>query len=125
ALVLSATVLVIAWAAGRGARRDRLRAAGVLAAVVASHYLLDIVVHDSSMPVINHHGEVGLGVPMAAGVILESVLLLGGLAIYLGTTTARAPLGRFGPPLLTLALVGFNAYVAVSPAPEGVAGLAL
>jgi membrane-bound metal-dependent hydrolase YbcI (DUF457 family) len=69
-------------------------AAGAAAAVgwaVASHWILDAVVHRPDLPLYDNTAKVGLGLwnqPLVA-FALESILLLGGVALYVRTNGAR------------------------------------
>jgi hypothetical protein len=129
ALVLAAAAGAAAWAAprkpGGGTRRRRGRAAAIIAALVASHYALDAAVHAADLPLLTHRPELGLGPSVPVSVALETALVLGGSWLYLRTTVPADRLGRVGIPVLAAALVGFNAYVATTPPPGGVLGLAL
>lgn len=116
--------LTYAALAGRGPGRSRRRGAAALyGAVVLSHWILDAVVHDR-LPVLDHRVEIGLGLPVVAGLLLETALLVAGLVFYLRGTRARSRLGRFGIPALVLALAAFNVYVATAGTPASVAVLA-
>lgn len=97
----------------------------VVAGVVASHYILDIVVHRGELPLITHRAEIGIGVPVAAAVAVESLLVLSGLWIYLRSTSPRSALGRVGVPIMAAILIACNAFVATMPPPGGTVGLAL
>lgn len=91
-------VAAVAWsgAAYLGWRvwRARGAAAGAAAAVAAavfSHWILDAVVHRPDLPLYDNTAKVGLGLwnqPIAA-FALESILLLGGAALYVRMSGAR------------------------------------
>jgi membrane-bound metal-dependent hydrolase YbcI (DUF457 family) len=74
--------------------RARGAAAGAAAAVgwaVLSHWILDAVVHRPDLPLYDNTAKVGLGLwnqPMAA-FGLESLLLLGGVILYVRTRSER------------------------------------
>ena len=102
---------VAAWAGSIAgvhylARRDG-RAAAVLAALVVSHWLLDLVVHVPDLPLVPN-GSALLGAGLwnykLPALMLELALLFIGAAIYLGTSRARDAVGR-------RALVGFLALL--------------
>ena len=81
----------LTWVAciGLGARRQ---SATILAAVVATHWLLDLPMHRAILPVLDDSWKVGLGlwnVPLAA-FALEAVVLLGGLGWYLRSAATRS-----------------------------------
>ncbi|WP_147918947.1 hypothetical protein [Ruania zhangjianzhongii] len=116
--------LTAAVVAGRRPSRGRRHGAAVLfGAVVLSHWFLDAVVHEH-LPVLDHHQQVGLGVPVWAGLVVETALLGTGLVLYLRATTSRTRLGRFGIPALAVALAAFNVYVVTAPTPATVSLLA-
>lgn len=103
----------------------RRRIVLLTAGVVFSHYLLDVVVGDHDVPLIDHRIELGPALPVMIGFALETVLLVGGLIIYLRTTRARSPIGRLAMPAFIVTLIGFNAYVVSSPTPANITVLAL
>jgi hypothetical protein len=76
------------------ATRDR-RAAAVLAAGVLSHWVLDFVTHSPDMPLYPGGPVVGLGLwnSTAGTLAVESVMLAGGLGLYLAATRARDRIG--------------------------------
>jgi hypothetical protein len=73
------------------------RGAWVAAALVLSHWFLDVLVHRPDMPLTPHGPVVGLGLwnSVAATVITEGGLLTIGLIVYLRTTVARDGVGRW------------------------------
>lgn len=91
-------VAAVAWAGaaylGWRVWRARGAAAGAAAAVAAavfSHWILDAVVHRPDLPLYDNTAKVGLGLwnqPIAA-FALESILLLGGAALYVRMSGAR------------------------------------
>jgi hypothetical protein len=108
-----------------GSRTVRSAAAALIAAVVASHYLLDFIVHAPELPLLDHSLEIGLGLSGMAAFTIESALLLGGLWLYLGATVARNALGRYGMIGFAILLIAFNLYVVTSPTPASLAIVAL
>src|SRR5262249_5244567 len=74
------------------------RAAGVLAAVVLSHWVLDVVTHRPDMPVLIDGPYLGLGLwsSVRATVAVELLMFAGGLALYQRTTRAVDAIGRYG-----------------------------
>lgn len=104
----------LAWSAAAGAiallRRATRRAATLLAAAVASHWVVDAVVHRAELPLGGPGSpQVGLGLweRLPLGLCLEAVLTLGGLLLFL----AGAKVGRgrsWGIAALTLALLVFT-----------------
>jgi hypothetical protein len=106
-------------------RRMRSAAASVTAAVVASHYLLDVVVHPPELPIVDHTVVLGLGVAGVIAVLVEAALLVGGTWLYLRATTPRNALGRYGMIAFVVLLLTFNLYVVSSPTPASLALIAL
>jgi hypothetical protein len=105
--------LVLVWAgmlaALHFAVRRELRAALVIAALVASHWLLDALVHVPDLPVAPGSGlRVGAGLwnHPALALAIEFALLAAGAAIYARTTVASDRIGRWS-------LVGFVALLAL------------
>jgi hypothetical protein len=107
ALILSAVF------GGFGAWRWGRRVGVVLAAVAFSHWVLDLIVHRADLPLLpgNAGGLPLLGfglwrVPVAS-ILLEAVLLLGGVLLYWRaahrTSTSRS--GRVSPALVSAALL--------------------
>lgn len=127
---------VLLWAAAFGGvhfalRRDRATA-WTLAALVASHWLLDALTHRPDLPLWPAGPKVGLGLwnSVPATVAVEALLFAGGAWLYYRTTRWRDGVGRFG----LYALVGLLVLIAlanvVGPPPPsaeaiGVAGLGL
>ncbi|WP_146137450.1 hypothetical protein [Gulosibacter molinativorax] len=124
ATVLAAVMALLITLALRR-RRQRLMAAVLVALVVVSHWLLDVLAHPDGIPVIDHSVEVGLGMPLVVSIVVESVLLLVGLAFYIRATRPVNALGRFGMPTFVVAVAAFNIYVATSTAPATVTLVAL
>lgn len=125
ALAQAAVAAAVACSAQRVRPGRRRRVAGTVGTVVASHYVLDVVANEGGIPLVTHDVELGLGLPVVAGVALESALLGGGLWIYLRSTSPATPAGRFAMPGLVAGLTAFNAYVAASSPPRSRIGLAL
>lgn len=123
-------LLSLAWAAAAGvawllATRDR-RGAAVVAALVASHWFLDVLTHRPDLP-LSPWGEARLGLGLwnhpAATVIVEGALFLGGVALY---ATGTTPVRRGGGAALW-SLVGFLVVVAAAnqlSVPPGVTAVA-
>jgi hypothetical protein len=90
----------------------RPRAATVMAAVVFSHWLLDLIVHRPDLPLVDNAYKVGLALydyPLP-GFVLESLLLVGGMWLYLRATMARTPVGRHGPVVFGAVLLLINVF---------------
>ena len=104
-------------------RRYRAGAWVVFAGVV-SHWVLDVVVHGPDMPVLPTNGpHVGLGLwnSVPTTLLLETTMLVAGVAIYLHATRALDRAGQVGPWVLAAAL--YVAYLSASfgPPPPNVA----
>lgn len=84
------------WLGRSNARTWRRRAAVVMGLAVFSHFLLDATVHVPEMPLLgSHSAKVGFGLwkHLGLALTLETVLTLGGCAVFLrgaGWTRARA-----------------------------------
>jgi hypothetical protein len=88
-------------------RRNR-RAAGILVAVVLSHWLLDVASHRPDVPLtIGGPMRLGLGLwsSLAATLAVEGVLLSAGVALYVRTTRAVDRIGRWSLTAFTVFLV--------------------
>jgi hypothetical protein len=123
---LLATVCWIAatYAVARRVAGQSRRSSAVLAAVVGSHWLLDLVVHRPDLPLISGEPRLGLGLwnhPLAA-LLLEEGWLLASLVVYL-RFAAPEPRSR----RLAITLVGvlalLHAVTLVMPHPDSVAVL--
>lgn len=99
------------------ARRNR--AALVMAAVVFSHWILDLIVHRPDLPLIDNAYKVGLALynyPLP-GFALESLLLIAGMLLYLQATNARTSVGKYGPVIFGVFLLLINVFTYWGPAP--------
>jgi LexA-binding, inner membrane-associated putative hydrolase len=87
----------LAFGALHFAWRRNWRAAGILAAGVVSHWVLDMLVHRPDMPLLPGGPYVGLGLwnSVSATVALELGLYGVGLAVYAATTRARDRTGQY------------------------------
>ena len=116
--------MTLAWAALFGAayfalRRDR-RTALWLAALVASHWLLDWIVHRPDLPL--YPGEAarhGLGVwnSLAGSLALELGMLATGFAFYMKATRPADRVGAFAPWALLGLLVALYVGATFGPPP--------
>jgi membrane-bound metal-dependent hydrolase YbcI (DUF457 family) len=104
-------VMALVWGAGFGAlwwlaTRQR-RGAIVVALLVPSHWLLDLIVHRPDLPLtLGESTKVGLGLwssPVAT-IAVEGAIFVAGVAIYVRTTRARDRTGA-------LALWSFVAFL--------------
>lgn len=125
-------VALIGWAAALAlaytlARSGRAREALVLASLVLSHWVLDVISHRPDMPLtIGGDTKLGLGLwnSIPATLVVETAMFAAGVAIYLASTTAANRVGR----IAIGSLVGFLAIVyaanLLGPPPPGVMAVA-
>ncbi|WP_167133267.1 hypothetical protein [Paramicrobacterium chengjingii] len=106
-------------------RSGLCKSAAVVAVVVLSHYLLDALVEDGTLPLFDATPRVGIGLPVLPILVVESLFVLAGAALYARATVPVDLIGRLGIPALAVALVAFNGYVAVAPSPTTVTLLAV
>ena len=103
------------------------RAALVIALLVVSHWVLDFITHRPDEPLYPGGPAVGLGLwsfPNAT-VIVESVMLIAGLAFYLSATRARDAIGRWGIWALVAVLAGSYYSTLFTPTPTDIHALAI
>ena len=121
--------LVMLLVAGRRFSRSRtsrhsrlaaVTAAAIVAALVFSHYVLDVITHRPDMPItIGGSTKIGFGlwnhpVPTLA---VESAMFLICAAIYTGVTRARDRIGRAGLWALIVVLVAIYFAALYGPPP--------
>ena len=104
---------VLVWAFAAGALAWLLSPTGrkaiagaIIASLVFSHWLLDLVVHRPDLALFDDHDKVGFGLwnfP-AIAMPLEICLLLIGFAVYLSATAPRGIAGRIAPWVVLMAL---------------------
>jgi len=95
------------------------RAARFLALVVFSHWVLDLVVHRPDLPLYDNAYKVGFGLwnfPLPA-LVLESVLLFGGMWFYLRSSRATSFAGRYGMIFFGLAILAAHCLLLWGPLP--------
>ena len=117
-LLMSAVWSAVAFAVLRLLRRSNLEA-GVVAAVVLSHWLLDFLTHRPDLPVAFGSTKLGLGLwqSVAATLVVEVALFVGAVLVYARVTTAETARGRWGYWTL-IAFLGLTyAANAFSPKP--------
>jgi hypothetical protein len=88
----------------------RWRAAGVLAAAVLSHWLLDVLVHPPEillMPTGSSRLGLGLWTHLNVALAVEALLLAGGWRLYFSATGAESLVGRYGLGVFLVILVAF------------------
>jgi hypothetical protein len=119
------------WAAAFGllyfvARKDR-KAALVVAAVVLSHWFLDLAVHRPDLPLLpGTEARWGLGLwnSVPATLLLEAVLFLVALAFYMKRTRAMDRIGSRGLWLIVLLLAAAYLGASFGPPPPSVEAIA-
>jgi membrane-bound metal-dependent hydrolase YbcI (DUF457 family) len=93
----------------------------VLAALVVSHWILDVVTHRPDMPVYPGGPKVGLGLwnSVAATIAIEVAMFVVGFVVYMRTTRPRDQVGRWAiPGLAGLLCGGYLANIGAAPPPS-------
>jgi hypothetical protein len=123
---LAAAALYYSWPT-----RDTTRhwqAAVLVGAVVASHWVLDLVVHLPDLPIAgNDSPKLGLGLWRHVGltVAVELLLLAGGAALYVRGRSRRHPVRPVRLGLVLLLLVGLYAAALFGPPPPSITAIGL
>ena len=97
-----------------------------IGAAVFSHWVLDFLVHRPDLALYDNRAKVGLGLwnhPVIA-LSLEALFLFGGLVLYLRRTKPLTAIGRVGPPIFGVLMLGIQVYVAFGPPPPSPAAAA-
>jgi hypothetical protein len=118
ALIGWSLVFTVAYAF---ARRARMGVAITIAAVVLSHWFLDLIAHRADMPLTlggTHRFGFGLWNSVLGTVVLEGTLFAAGVVLYVRATRAADPIGSRG--LWGLIAFLLTVYVAsiFGPAPS-------
>jgi hypothetical protein len=94
-------------------------AAAWIGLAVLSHWVLDWLVHRPDLPLYDDTIKVGLGMwnYPAIALLLEALLLFGGMIMYLRRTKALNAIGRFGPPIFGILMLAIQCYVFFGPPP--------
>ncbi len=104
-------------------RGGSTRTAALLAAAVVSHWVLDWITHLPDLPLWPGYGpRLGLGLwhSVAGTVVVESLMLTGGVALYLSVTRAKGAIGGLGLWIyLALLAALYVASIAGPPPPVG------
>jgi len=109
--------------------RDTTRhwqAAALVGAAVASHWVLDVIVHLPDLPLVgNDSPKVGLGLWTHFGlsVALELVVLGAGTALYVARRSRRHPVRPFRLGFVLLLLVGTYLASLFAPPPPSIAAI--
>ena len=111
------------------------RAAGIISALILSHWVLDVVMHEPDMPVYPGGPRLGFGLwySLPATLLVELSAFVGGLVIYVRSTRPVDRMGRVALVVFTLVLVvGYFGNIAGPPPPSvpalatfGVVGFAI
>ncbi|MEE9264474.1 MAG: hypothetical protein V3V11_08465 [Vicinamibacteria bacterium] len=95
------------------------RGAWLVAAAVASHWLLDLLVHRPDLPLYDNAAKVGLGLwnyPIGT-LALEALLLFGGMASYLRATKPLSSSGRFAVIIFGVVMFAIQVGAFLGPPP--------
>ena len=87
-----------------------------MALAVFSHFVLDVIA-ESNLPLYDDAAKVGFGLvnnPIAA-YIVEGLILVGGLILYLKSTTPKNLTGKYGMVVFVVLMLGFNLAMFGSP----------
>lgn len=102
-------------------------AVATIAALVFSHYVLDVITHRPDLPItVTGSRRLGFGLWNYPGVTLalESTLFIAGTAIYMSVTRARDAIGRVGLYALIVILVAGYFAALYGPPPPSAAAVA-
>jgi membrane-bound metal-dependent hydrolase YbcI (DUF457 family) len=102
-------------------------AAGVVAACVASHWVLDFLTHRPDLPLsLSEATKVGLGLwnSKVATVVVESALFIGAIVLYIKKTASLDRVGTWGFWGLIAFLAVIHVMNLVGPPPPSVAAIA-
>lgn len=127
ALLWSLAAAVVALVACVELKQGRLVAAGLFAATVFSHWLLDALVHAPELPLLGAHStKVGLALwqSMPVALVVEAGIVVAGLALFLpGSALPR--IRKLGLAALCLLVLGFTVLgMTVAPAPPSAPAMA-
>jgi hypothetical protein len=125
-------VMLILWSAlfaivYRIAKGSKPAAIVTIAALVFSHYVLDVITHRPDMPVtINGSTRLGLGLWNYPGTTLavESAMFIIATAIYMSTTRAKDRIGQAGLYALIVVIVAIYFAALYGPPPPSTAAIA-
>ena len=124
-------VMALLWAVLFGGvyflgNRKRLYAALILAALVVSHWLLDVATHRPDMPLsIGGDARIGLGLwnSLPATIVVEMGMFILGIYLYVKSTKAKDRIGQYAfwglAVFLTIVYFG-NLFGPLPPSPAAV-----
>ena len=125
-LLAWSALFAIAYVAVRGT--SAVTAAAIVAALVVSHYVLDVITHRPDMPItIGGTTKIGFGLWNHPGATLavESAMFLICAVLYTGATRARDAVGRAGLWALIVVLVAIYLAALYGPPPPNSHAIAL
>lgn len=124
--LLAVALWSLLLAAAHGLATRRTRDALLVGALVATHWLLDALVHVPDLPLAPGGPWVGLGLwnSVLATVAIEVPLFLGGVWLYLRATRATTRAGRIGLVALVVLLLAIYAGNLFGPPPQRVVDIA-
>jgi hypothetical protein len=120
--LLTLALWSVAFAPAFGLSRGR-RAVPILAALVVSHWVLDVITHRPDMPIVPQSElKLGLGLwnSIPATMALEFAMYAAGVSIYLRSTRARDRIGSWGFRVLAAFLVVVYLANVFGPPPPSV-----
>jgi hypothetical protein len=120
--LITLAIWSIGFAPVFGLSRGR-RAVPILAALVVSHWVLDVITHRPDMPIVPQSGlKLGLGLwnSIPATMAVEFAMYAVGLWIYLTSTRARDRIGSWGFGVLAAFLVVVYLANVFGPPPPSV-----
>jgi hypothetical protein len=104
------------------------RGAVIVAALIPSHWILDVIVHVPDLPLTpGGSARFGLGLwrlPVAT-MVVEAIVFLVGVLVYARSTSARDRMGRYGLWSLVVFLIVLYVASTYGPPPPTVKALAL
>lgn len=126
-VVWSALAFVVTYVILGGGRPGRVSVSFVLAASVLSHWALDLIVHTPDLPLMTAQStKVGIGLwnNVFLTYALETVLLVGGLWLYMRSTRpGKGLLAKYGMPAFVVLLLLINVGNLFGPPPGSFTGL--
>ena len=126
-------VMLVVWSALFALAYRTIRgwngtAIATVAALVFSHYLLDLITHRPDLP-ITIHGSRRLGFGLwnhpGTALALELAMFIAGMALYAGVTRPRDKAGRIGYLLLIAVLSAIYFAALYGPPPPSAAAVAV
>lgn len=126
-VVWSALAFVVTYVILGGGRPGRVSVSFVLAASVLSHWALDLIVHTPDLPLMTAQSTklgIGLWNNVFLTYALETVLLVGGLWLYMRSTRpGKGLLAKYGMPAFVVLLLLINVGNLFGPPPGSFTGL--